>query len=493
MKIDIETEKYIKAGRLIFDDPQIDINESIDWLIEDLTAVKVHYPEFDQDTFDSLLQLDPTFDPDKDTLGTYGKWILALAKKGVIKSTDEDIYELLYDFNKKKTWFTNKDIFQFKTPLQLATAIKEVKPPVLSNTQKRKQAQKARKHADLNNEASLVYEDSTWEVWIPNTYAASCKLGQNTTWCTATTENDRYYRSYTEEGPLYVIINKNDPEEKYQFHFESSQYMDKDDVGIDVAEFLDQNKGLKTFLSTKFLKKYYDVLRQPVPEASTKISYKMMRSDLIDLFKEYKPDFYYNRGEALSGDFIASVLSDIYNVYDVGYIEDLTAINQIYFIKDAFKYPEVSKRLQELDISEEEYLNFIDDEDSIDSDKAELLNASINRAYTDSVYIDSTDAMYTDIKQDLLNNDSLFNIDIIGFEFESDPIITFNSESFAAFILSAEQDISYLAETAGLNSFEAALLYNLNDKLKIYEPRYGWAVYSEKTFWSCFEQALEEY
>lgn len=99
----------------------------------------------------------------------------------------------------------------------------------------------------------MIYEDSDWEIWIPKTYAASCKLGQGTTWCTASTESDHYYKSYKEEygGEYYIIINKQDPAEKYQFHFESKQFMDRDDFDIDFADFELAAPGVIKYFESK--------------------------------------------------------------------------------------------------------------------------------------------------------------------------------------------------------------------------------------------------
>jgi hypothetical protein len=92
----------------------------------------------------------------------------------------------------------------------------------------------------------MFYEDSDWVVYIPETYAASCKLGQGTSWCTASTESSNYYDDYTEDGPLYIIINKKDRNEKYQFHLETDSFMDKDDDAIDLFTFFkeERNRGL---------------------------------------------------------------------------------------------------------------------------------------------------------------------------------------------------------------------------------------------------------
>lgn len=52
-----------------------------------------------------------------------------------------------------------------------------------------------------------------------------------------------YKNSYG--GDYYININKHNPKEKYQFHFESSQFMDKNDYGIDLSEFIKENPSLK--------------------------------------------------------------------------------------------------------------------------------------------------------------------------------------------------------------------------------------------------------
>ena len=57
-------------------------------------------------------------------------------------------------------------------------------------------------------------------------------LGSGTEWCTATGKDDGYFLDYIKQGPLYVIINKNNPKEKYQFSYESNQFMDAEDSEI---------------------------------------------------------------------------------------------------------------------------------------------------------------------------------------------------------------------------------------------------------------------
>ena len=89
-----------------------------------------------------------------------------------------------------------------------------------------------------------VYEDADWVVYIPHTYEASRKIGGDTNWCTASSD-DRYFNMYTKEGPLYVNIRKSDGA-KFQFHFPSRQFMDSKDKGI-IPENIGLSKGLMGF------------------------------------------------------------------------------------------------------------------------------------------------------------------------------------------------------------------------------------------------------
>ena len=96
-------------------------------------------------------------------------------------------------------------------------------------------------------ELEKVYEDAEWVVYIPHTYAASRKIGGDTHWCTASSD-DRYFNMYTKKGPLYVNIRKSDGA-KFQFHFPSKQFMDVKDDPVDLKKF-PFSKGLLNFYKT---------------------------------------------------------------------------------------------------------------------------------------------------------------------------------------------------------------------------------------------------
>ena len=94
-----------------------------------------------------------------------------------------------------------------------------------------------------------VYEDGEWVVYIPHTYEASRKIGGDTSWCTASSD-DRYFNMYTKEGPLYVNIRKSDGA-KFQFHFPTGQFMDINDKEVSIRE-LGLSEGLVKFYETVY-------------------------------------------------------------------------------------------------------------------------------------------------------------------------------------------------------------------------------------------------
>ena len=82
--------------------------------------------------------------------------------------------------------------------------------------------------------ATELYRDNQLIVTIPQDVEAACYYGQGTRWCTAG-KNNNMFDYYTKGNrPLYVIIPRQQayPGEKYQFHFETKQFMNEQDRQI---------------------------------------------------------------------------------------------------------------------------------------------------------------------------------------------------------------------------------------------------------------------
>ena len=83
-------------------------------------------------------------------------------------------------------------------------------------------------------------------------------------WCTSP-PNSSYFRNYAKDGPLYVILANDDkgsvgkrtglPQERFQFHFPSSQFMDRADHRIDLIQYLNGSMSeLKEYFKPEFAK-----------------------------------------------------------------------------------------------------------------------------------------------------------------------------------------------------------------------------------------------
>ena len=77
-------------------------------------------------------------------------------------------------------------------------------------------------------EAQLLAKEGGLELWQPLTFEGSVKLGRmgdtgtdfdaRARWDTCYEGGgDRYFNMYTNVNPLYIMVNRNDPYEKYQY------------------------------------------------------------------------------------------------------------------------------------------------------------------------------------------------------------------------------------------------------------------------------------
>lgn len=229
-------------------------------LTEDIAGVKKQYPKIDDSTFDKALSSDPTYKDGSNNVGKYTKWILTLLNKNLIELADipngvatenGDTYwikDLLTQFdeikNSKDKELPSKDISYYKSLKQLSDAIEnDVSEKELSSRQK----ERALRNSD---EVEFIGSNSKWEMYTPLSYAGSCTLGKGTRWCTAYSEDDTYYRHYSNNGVLIVFINKQDSSEKYQLWIPEEgegelQFLEADDVtDVDFYEFFEKNKDL---------------------------------------------------------------------------------------------------------------------------------------------------------------------------------------------------------------------------------------------------------
>lgn len=174
-------------------------------------------------------------------VGKYWKWIYNQYKQGNIHLGDQPELETAlntYNINKSQI---NRPIDSFNTLDELVETIAEYDDSFKATRTLSKGEQELEK----------VYEDQYVVVYIPHTWEAARKIGGDTHWCTASS-NDHYFNHYLNRygGEYYDIIRKSDGA-KFQLHPESKQFMDSDDKPISFTSVFNSRKeaaGLISFL-----------------------------------------------------------------------------------------------------------------------------------------------------------------------------------------------------------------------------------------------------
>ena len=444
-------------------------------LYEDIESMKKYYPNIKDEDFLSLIELDPTYIPGSDVAGTYGKWLLSLANAGRLDNKGH-VRDLLTRFESEKKNLRNKDIMSYRSLEAVDQMLDNPDSYVAqSHRQEVRQRQRDRRSVDLDKDAEKVYEDDKWEVWIPKTYAASCRLGQGAAWCTASTESDYYYNMYKNRygGDYYININKSNPEEKYQFHFESNQFMDKEDYEIDLRDFLDANPGLKEF----YFKKIIDEIKEQYLVSGDKVSLHYTTGDLQNLIYGCTGNHRYSSWDVIKGDTTLEILegTDLYWFEDDEYyswdnlfsnVPNLPELNDSCKKLLVEKFPEFKNIESNSDIFE------ILNEDR--EEYSELINC-ISAAFGDACVIGALETAQVDINEyiksilpEYVDINTPINIDI--------PL-----EDAVYSIIDGESDIRGEFE----NNFQ-------NEDWNLTEPQYGWSGFSDSEFLLALENNLEE-
>ena len=156
--------------------------------------------------------------------------------KPIIKKEDISKYKKhLETFKRNKREYPLKDINMVKDQNALDDFIKksrEIQAREEEDISQQKGVSKAEKYTKLKLGEVDGYEIFKFPKGSKELYGASCELGSGTDWCTATGNTDSFFQDYIDRGDIYIIISKSNPKEKYQFHYETDSFMDRDDRGI---------------------------------------------------------------------------------------------------------------------------------------------------------------------------------------------------------------------------------------------------------------------
>ena len=156
--------------------------------------------------------------------GVLLNWLISWAIKNNTSDLPTDFkaaVEIYYQIKQQKLqrFLTKKSISQIETPEELISIVNSAKPEY--NKHNDKKLEKSTKGPGQN----LIYQDSDWKIYIPETKGASCALG-SANWCTAGPGLKYYEEYHSKENPLIIFISKSDPEEIYQFHYDTEEFRD---------------------------------------------------------------------------------------------------------------------------------------------------------------------------------------------------------------------------------------------------------------------------
>jgi len=240
-------------------------------------------------------------DMDRVKVGKYTQWLLKNYVSPQIETDDEvdfkspvyqkslvearrlfmeDLYKITADlvkFEKAKVYLPQeqRDINKF-TAESLFNTLKDFQIPEKKKVElEKKEAKKSRE--GLNHAGGeIVYEGPTWTIIKIEDqgsvgkdaaiyYGGFHEYDQGESrWCTSS-PGLNYFNGYIKDGPLYVVFPNDDkglvgkktglPKERYQFHFPSNQFMDRDDRQINLVEYLNGPMSeLKDFFKPEFAK-----------------------------------------------------------------------------------------------------------------------------------------------------------------------------------------------------------------------------------------------
>lgn len=323
--------------------------------------IKYKFQGLPSDAVDLVLEIDPT------KKKTYSFWALTQAK-------DNDELDLLYELienGKLKQifdYYQEHKESQLKDVKSLSDAAKlhaSNDDTVLSKSNEPKTYLEnlgQEVDSELANDFDIVYEDDSWLIAVPNTYEAECKLGENMKWCTANGFNhggrsyyDKYLDDY-EHSKYYVNFDKTQqetakldhtqaktyPYKRYQFHFESNQFMDKNDNSVNLSE-INLTEGAKDF----YEEEGYDIERYTMSDEERYEEYMESRQedfiyiangnydDDIYLAPEFNNDYEYDNPNEETPYYIFNGNDDDRDPIswqEFRYDSEITKINDICFI-----------------------------------------------------------------------------------------------------------------------------------------------------------------
>lgn len=212
-----------------------------------------YYSDIDRNTFIRIIKSDPkTIVNDQNQIIQFGKHsrlLLEIFRKGHLRFEDlvkaTEYLTIVYQHNitlDYKKINTISDIFEYvkhkisKIAVNINQILESLNP----------------------DEYEIKYNGSSWFIVTPKTERAAAYLGVNTEWCTAWgkhslnpkyKERTNHFLNHYNQGPLYIIVDKSNINNKFQLHFETNQLKGvSDNEESNRPKFFDEKPEVKLFL-----------------------------------------------------------------------------------------------------------------------------------------------------------------------------------------------------------------------------------------------------
>lgn len=218
---------------------------------------RLQQADVDERYLDDILNRLESADPTKNK--EYTQALANLYSKGGLKM--EDVNSTLSDYlvkfhklkNKKMIPSPRNDFMGYSDIGDFYSVVDEY-PDVQAGQQDR-------------GEAKEVYKDADLRIIRPADQTAACYYGQGTRWCTAA-QNNNMFNTYAKKGELYIIIPTKPAHtgEKYQFHFETKQFMDEKDHRANLSELRQRYPQLADIFAKQAMEHNVLALRKDIDD-----------------------------------------------------------------------------------------------------------------------------------------------------------------------------------------------------------------------------------
>ena len=233
----------------------MNFNFLLEELLLELSGKEIYqkyYSKIPYDTFLDIVVADPKTNIDGTgellSLGKYAKMLLSFYLKGTLRDEDlekaEEYLQCVYSHN------IAVDINKLKN---LGDLYQVVQKYLVADTQNLTEILNA---LVIDEDYKLLHQGEDWDFYQPLTIKGSSYLGFSTEWCTTWgeyclnkkyRERDNHFLRHHKDGPLFIMMNKINPLDKYQFHFETNQFMDPKDSRINFVEFWTNKDEIKNY------------------------------------------------------------------------------------------------------------------------------------------------------------------------------------------------------------------------------------------------------